>query len=413
MTESDFQAVNPPINQEEMVAFLASEGYLQADIGQLLNMSQSTVSRHLAGAETNEVLVRSVVLKLSDKRVESIREAVAKLKSWDDLKRRLKGFCGNQTLASIDVIPTTAADPSRRADPWEARCLQFGRLAARQVADYLKGSRLVGVGYGRTLASVARGFPPSPPRRQGQDPRLPAFFPTWTEPYEAADYKPISRLFHSMVEVSSTGLAKAFSQKVRGSDDGVPALNCFPSLLPLSDEFDDDDLLTLQRFYLSNSSYRAVFDDKADPVGLVYRMDTALVGVGTTDSQGPMANPNAPFSNEAIKAAGFPSGQHRRAYLGDIGGVLLRRPPTKKSHHKDGETERYAARVEKCWMGLTFGQLRDCARNAKANGHVGVIALSVGRERRDAVVEAVRLSLINRLILDSDLAAALDESDQF
>ncbi len=410
------------ITQEEIVALLASEGYSQSAIGSLLKLSQSTISRLLASSESRGYLIRDVRLNCPESRVRAIRAEVNRFEKWDDVKAKLKRLCTRKVLASIDVVPTVH-EAHGDFDPWEASCFQFGRRSTWIVVDYLKRSHWIGVSYGRTLFSVVDGLKELGPHPIGQKSEL-RFFPTWTEPYEDANYKFKSKLFPNPADLSSTRLAKAFSRALSSGDDDVPSLNCFPSLLPLEEitdsvedsvtkstgGFSADEREVIRRFYRSNKSYNRVFAPITDPEpGLIHAMDTAIVGIGTTTPQGPNANPNWHVSKTVIESAGFGQKQHEQAFVGDIGGVWLPHPHARGATKKNSRTQDYIELIRDRWMGVTGDNLKACAERAKAEDRVGVIALAVGQDRSDAVIASIRASLVNRLIIDSGLAKKLDE----
>ena len=138
-------------------------------------------------------------------------------------------------------------------------------------------------------------------------------------------------------------------------------------------------------------------------------MDTAIVSIGTTERPGAKGNPNFHVSKKMIMDAGFPEDQHEKAYLGDIGGVWLKRPNLSDTPKRTADTNlEYTKLIEDRWMGVTFEHLKKCVENASATDSVGVIAIAAGKERGEALIEALRSTLLNRLIIDSDLAEHLN-----
>jgi predicted transcriptional regulator len=414
----DFVAASPidadGFHPEEVVALLATEGHhTQADIARILKVSQSKVSRLLTTAEEKKLLVRIVQNGLSEERSHAIRAYVNQLTRNLRLTELLARQDEKGRLKEVHVIHSPVSDQiPDDIDPWEARCHEFGRRASRLVLDLIRRGRLIGVSYGRTLASMVDGIrhvsvtpPPSPEAG-------PRFFPLWTEPYEDSDYRFVSKLFPNAALLSSTRLARAIANAITGKDHDVPILNCFPSLLLLDKTFSEADIDVIRRFYHTNESFETVFGTPAHPDGgFVSRMDTALIGIGTTQNHGRNANPNYHVSKRALRIAGFSEDVHELAYVGDAGGAWLRRtqkPGGAKGKKNTAEIERYVTLFERRWMGPTQDQIARCAATVIEDGPVGVIAMAVGRERRAAVLESIRCSLVNRLIIDTDLAMSLD-----
>jgi hypothetical protein len=99
--------------------------------------------------------------------------------------------------------------------------------------------------------------------------------------------------------------------------------------------------------------------------------------------------------------------------VGEMGGVCFAKPglPAREIHELEA--------LNKRWTGIKRVHLDDCARRAREgvqprlkerfDGPPGVVVVCFGPERARFLVEAVRLGVINHLIIDDQLEEALLE----
>lgn len=128
----------PDRNEENLLRSIARLYYLedkgQAEIGRLLGMSKSTVSRKLAAARSAGIVQIRIVGENGVDRVE-------------DLERQL--------LARFPLRDAFVADAGRRLDPLRAA----GRLAAEVFVQQAPGASRIGFGWGLTISSIIDAIP--------------------------------------------------------------------------------------------------------------------------------------------------------------------------------------------------------------------------------------------------------------
>jgi DNA-binding transcriptional regulator LsrR (DeoR family) len=107
--------------------------------------------------------------------------------------------------------------------------------------------------------------------------------------------------------------------------------------------------------------------------------------------------------NKSLLAAGDITADELRALVvGDIGGVLIERPGLDKNGRKQ------VAELNAMWTGITLKDIIRIAKAGQASDRPGVIIVSIGLEKAEILAEIIRRGLVNELIIDEDLAFALN-----
>jgi hypothetical protein len=100
--------------------------------------------------------------------------------------------------------------------------------------------------------------------------------------------------------------------------------------------------------------------------------------------------------------------------LGDIGGVVLPRMLPPSVGRPAPESLAIVNEVSDRWTGIRLRHLKQCASQARSVGDLrgarpGVALLSFRPDRVGVVLEAVKLGLVNHLIISADLESAIEE----
>jgi hypothetical protein len=199
--------------------------------------------------------------------------------------------------------------------------------------------------------------------------------------------------------LTSSNIAAELGRIVNGEQYRAPWLGLVPAFIP--EEFSPRAVAVIDRMVYMVPDYATIFGkEKTKPEAcLAGRLDMLLTSVGTVE------NPLG-FGNGRLLASLGPKLTALKSEIrGDIGGVLLPRDKTRPSP--------LVSMIERRWKGIRRGHLQACARRAAGedplSGRPGVVLLSLGKERAEAVAAAVAEGLVNHLVVDQELETALEE----
>lgn len=91
-------------------------------------------------------------------------------------------------------------------------------------------------------------------------------------------------------------------------------------------------------------------------------------------------------------------------FVGDFAGNPLRADTELSS--ADSEE---AARIQSLWTGLRVEDIREIAKRANGRNRKGVIAIGIGNDRARTLLQAIKLGLVSKIILDRALFDALED----
>jgi DNA-binding transcriptional regulator LsrR (DeoR family) len=371
-------------NAQRAAFLFGAHGLSQGEIGRMLDLSQSAVSRLLKYAEHRKWLERRyrfIPDGLPSDRLQYLRRLVEP----DQLIDRLTAVESETgvRVRDVHVVDTGSSGESQKAIA--ARQTRFGRAAARTVADLMLRSDVFAVTWGRTISHIVeaiRAIVPVPATG-----RAIRFVPVCGEPTHEKSNPD-----------TSSHLAEQLHTLLRASVPGrPPSLTGVPALIPR--RFRGSDARGIRRFVEEAASYREMFGDRA----LIRQVDALLTSVGP--AKRPMG-----FVNEELRSAGSVPGrpltkeQLERLVVGDVGGVLLPRRDLDRADRREVD------QLNAMWTGITREHLERIAAQAARTRRPGVIVASFGgAERAETIAEAVRCGLVNELIIDRQLAEALTD----
>ena len=393
--------------QAYRVAYLYAEHrQSQADIATALALSQAAVSRALSRARELGCVEESYRFVrppgLSDDVIQNLENALG----YSALATKLQSL--PRPVRYLRVFDSGSDDAGEEAIKRRQR--EFGIAAAGYVVGRLRTAQRIGVAWGSTLGRVVDGI-----TRTG--------YPWRGE-----------RAFHQVVPVSAepirfgqsehtaSALARRLDIAINGelpyAKDGMPsdeeqdrrlALTGVPAFIPREiDTFiaeqkalraEERTVLAahfpsiFKTFFLQKSpAYRRIFGGDTP---LVDQLDVVLTSAGSSvRAMG--------FCNEELRNLGGVSAEElERLIVGDLGGVLLPR------HNLSEADKKEVARLSAMWTGVSYGQLDRIAQRAAESDSPGIIVLAIGRQRSEVVCEVLVRGLCNELVVDRDLAGAL------
>ena len=281
-----------PTDEDKKVAYLYSQGCNQVAIGNLLGISQPTVSRQLRAAKDGKLLVKHYKLDVSD---DEFRDIADRMHRVQELKRMIDKLPEDSQNAprGIQVFysGSSGANPSfsgeadeggydaeqRAFDDW---AITFGQNASRFVGSLLVNSENVGVGWGRTLESLVRALPIWNELAKGSNSTEPPFFlPMWGYPTVTAAERKNSKHFPWLADITSSSIAHKLNVW-SGTSHPSKSLQLVPGRVPEGVPANDLDKFSSQYLdYLPN--YRQIF---AEDGSLQKVPDTMLLSIGANDA---------------------------------------------------------------------------------------------------------------------------------
>lgn len=275
---------------------------------------------------------------------------------------------------------------------------EFGLMAARLLILPLLDAKLLGVAWGRVVNALVDGLarlPHAPSRADTANPPNPPtrVFPVCGEPLHVAT---------TLHEFSSTVIAKYVGETLdrhknaQGEKTKVPSLAGVPAYVP--GNIGRNGRGVVRKFFARVPSY-AGFCGKD---GFFSALDTIVSGVGVV---GPRSNcRQGVFVSERVIAEGSSYEEMRKLVYGDLAGVLIPRPGLAAVDLAK------VTRLNEGWTGLRLVDIQRCAKAAKGRRSGGVIVIANDPSKVELVREIVRQGLVNHLVIDASLAAALRDS---
>jgi DNA-binding transcriptional regulator LsrR (DeoR family) len=375
-------------------ARLRSQDHTQKQIADHLDVGQPDVSRLLLYAVQEGFLARAPRF-IPDRLDQKDIDAVDRLYFLDEqIRKKLDAFVPSHVRLNVRVLPE-GEEP-------------FATAAASHVMELLRQSRAVGIMWGRTLQ------------------RLASHMHTSEKPPNAAEIQciplcgdPVHLMNLRHMEFSASHLAAEIGTALDpGRTSNQPCLVGVPAYLPRRLFIRKDNLGAIwESFICEIPGYQAIFGTGAGKQKpLADSLDTIISGMGIIVPQKERANPEPPapgafheetgdFIRERVaQEENLTEASMNRFIYGDVGGWLLER---------EGLTagdRRLVDELNQGWTGLKGEQMAAVARKAKASRAPGVIILAAGPAKAAMVKEIVRRGLVNELLIDATLAAALKKA---
>jgi DNA-binding transcriptional regulator LsrR (DeoR family) len=363
----------------------------QLQIAIRLNRSQSEVSRLLKEAEDRGILktTRLIVKEGTDDR--GIDEAI-----WEQVERE---YFHDDSLAKKlrEWLPKTTENQAMR---FSVQVFEDSdgdsHAASASVLDLLKQVRLLGVMWGRTLQKLVNGIERF--RAGGFDALSLQCIPLCGDPIHTMNLE--------NQEFSASQLAARLEKVLCApSDKQLPSLTGVPAYISTRLRRKAGEVF--QAEYLEGiPGFVEIFgggrDPKRRPAPLLGIIDTVLTGVGIIDVEGANTTKDttAAFLRERIHQEGITHEELNRIVFGDIGGWLVPRPRITSKERK---------LVDELNNGWTCVKQSDLQRVARvAEKAPGMIVVASGARKSELVRHIVELGMANELIIDEDLAAALE-----
>lgn len=358
----------------------ARHGMSQEEIGKRLGgLSQSHVSRLLARAQEMGLLV--IEHRFAEELVSSERMVqLHRILETQELSSALEKFA----LKTGGIVPRISVfdtgKPRESPDTESERGRRFGRAASGRLIELLSGARIVGVAWGSTLNFLTDGLPPMP---VSSSRAVVQFVPICAElvALEAPYF-------------SSSWLATRLNQIFNG-DRGIRLqLTGIPAFIPK--RYDGVKAQAIREYISDTASYGKIF---IGPDCYVSQMDTLITGVGSASA--PIRGSTA----ELLMAADIDAATLRELVVGDIGGILIPKPTL------GAKEKRLVDEINEMWTGLSLDRLATIAkRGAGTHNHGGTIIVASGSEKLGGIIQAIRMGLINELIIDQDLESSLSKA---
>lgn len=356
----------------------ARHGLSQDEIRHYLgNVSQSHVSRLLAHAADKgwlEMELRFNDRGLSPEVMRDLQQLLAPRGLVEGLRKL--GQATGGFVPEVRVFDSGSDSPTPGA--FDLRSRRLGRSAAGRLIELLQRASIVGVTWGRTVGALVDGLE-SAGRNLGKD-RSIQFVPVTAE-----------LLTLALPDHSSTLLAERLNNSVGDGTAERLVLGGVPAFIPR--RYDAAKARAIREYVQDAASYRRIFvgDD-----ALIRQMDTIITSVGSSE------RPVGGAQSELMLAGDISAAELRSLIAGDVGGVLI-----PKSGLSAGDTA-LLTEINAMWTGITMDHLSWLARNAAQNETPGVVVIAIGRDRAEVIYEMISQNLVNQLVIDWDLANALE-----
>jgi DNA-binding transcriptional regulator LsrR (DeoR family) len=348
----------------------ASYNMSQHEIGTVLGgLSQPQVSRLLAHAEQKGYLVveqRFARELFSDDWIQEMD----RLLTPGELSGVLEKFCRRHGIRE-PRLRAFESGPGHTEVRMAQRRARFGRLAAGRMVELIEKSSVVGVAWGRTIKSIVEGMQAS---------RLPITTKGQIE-FAAVCAELVSLAQHGY---SSSILAGALDEIFNGEPGPRPQLTGFPAYVPR--HYAPEVRQSIWQFVKDTPGYNRVF---SGPGALIHRMDMLISSVGSTNM------PVLGSFDELVVAGGIPADRITRLVAGDLGGILIPRA------NLSPDESRLVEDLNEMWTGLHIEHVRDIAERGFEDPAIsGVVVVALGAGRAGVILELIRASLINEVIID-------------
>lgn len=351
----------------------------QNSISRVLGVSQPHVSRLLKRAEKYGLLyteLRFVDSGMSEEELSRLQRLLIP----DSLSAILNALAVDSGVDAPNVLVFDSGAKATNNEIFQIRTTRLGQAAAGRLDELMSTSRTMGIAWGRTVNAIVEGLSNLKLKKRALPPIT--FVPVCAELTSST-----KRVY------SSTRLAERLDEIVNRSSNHHFSLSGVPAYVPL--HFDTIKKQVIWEYVSETASHKSIF---SGPRPLINKLDTVLTSVGSSK------NPVGGAIEELAKHGGTTKKTIRNMVVGDIGGILIPKPDLNNREIEKVES------LNTMWTGMTPSQLHDIAKRCKTNKFgSGSIVIALGSERALIVHEIIRLGLVNELIIDEDLANALEK----
>ena len=366
--------------QAQQAAYLRGRHKMrQEEIGLVLGgLSQSHVSRLLARAERMGWLVtelRFVEAGIDDRALEQIRHLLEPQTLMQALEKLVNRVGGHVPHVAVFDSGGEGGSPAAM----DMRRRRLGLAAAGRLDELLQNARKIGVAWGRTVSALIDGLAEQRRRARKADAMLLAPLCAELVDLPASDYSS-SRLAERLCGILGEGASEPLSLA------GVPAY--------VPRHYPKEKAEILWEYVRDSLSYRRIF---ASAKPLICELDCVLTSTGTT--MVPVHGGTAGL----LAAGGIDIDRLRSLVLGDIGGALVPKPDL------GPEDAALVDELSRMWTGVDLKHFGAIAARARCcETRPGTVVIALGRDKAPVLLELIRGSLINALIIDRDLARDLE-----
>lgn len=357
-------------------AMLSARGDKQADIGRTLGISAPKASRVLREADRRGLRDPRPSVRLRNSSLVA-RRGANRLIFTKQLEPLLAAICPAGHICRVTVID-------------DARHNAFTHLAALAVLPNILESVLLGVAWGLSVSLVVEGLD----RLLHESPRDKDDPPVRVVPV-TGDPICVTRSVH---QYSASTLAELLDE-ILNHDGKVglgPSLSAVLAYLPYELASSRNGI---HRLLARSAGYRDVIGDRKGS-GLFQQLDALLTGIGITSAE--PGQESGVFVQERALCEDISHVELARLVQGDIAGVLI---PQAGLGPKDLSR---VDRLNKGWTGLRLDDIQKCAQRANRDSKGGVVVVAQGAIKRDFVRELLRRGLVNHLVIDGELADAME-----
>jgi DNA-binding transcriptional regulator LsrR (DeoR family) len=376
------------------VAYLRAKGLKQSDIARRLGLTRPTVSRLLAPGGKSAHYLKVQLPTFDWDRVSSEeRRALKDMDEGDSASEKLTALLAAIAPSHVKIEAHVIQDAASADAPNNSRePNSFFDSASRLIWNLLGSAEIIGITWGRTLSlllsSARRGRYTSPFEGHSKQPTV---IPLCGESLATA--RPSS--------LSSSTLAQGFGELLTNQPkQSYLSLGMIPIFFPGPEAFNAAELRAGRKLLSYSAAYREIFDgDATNNAPLAKRLDAVVTSISRINCPFGYTDNNE-FNWKILKLSKL-----EELVMGDLGGVPLAKP------NLSAKGQRELRELLGRWTGLQKDHIRGCVDRASARGSAaaGVIVVAIGVERAPTVLEAVRLGLVNRLVLDGPLSESLIE----
>jgi DNA-binding transcriptional regulator LsrR (DeoR family) len=391
-----------------LVAYYRSLGMSPKQIEALHNWSQATISRRLNQAKKAGYLQETVTFT-PGKDIDKIEDFFPNSAQEDAIESH---FGKEHLLRKVIIVPTPTATA-----PKDERTKRVGRAAAIYLANVLKDHYVVGVSFGRTLRDVVMGF--SEPYNVAVRPSregvmfVPLVGGLSVLPERSGSQRDVFECAASSLAIQ---LARVFlGESAATGQISLPTPAFVPTIfLADTPPKDWDDRINVARqFVKSIPEYRQIFGigeaRNRDPGALIGQMDIMLTSVGGLLDPTASSQPGTQSSEAGWMSTSGPVTTEEYAQLasegvvGDIAGHFIT-----DSEVTEFGKDSIITKVNRRVFGASPRDFQVCAQRTYENDRPGVVMVASTANKAKAVVSAINKGCVSTLIIDQELADAME-----
>jgi DNA-binding transcriptional regulator LsrR (DeoR family) len=385
-----------------LVAYYRSLGMKPEEITDLLKISLPTVSRRLQDARDKGYLKEMSVLNIPKEDLEVIYPYLSDYPR----AKRFQEFFGKRFLQKVIIVPDISSlvgSPKKPVNNLEL----IGRVAAVHLSSVLKDGYIVGVSFGRTIQAMtkaARELFHAGEKRLREVQFIPLIGGLSVLPQLTA-----SELYSLAFECSASELAASLALTFKGditNQLSLPTPAFVPQEFLKGREDYEERIKVAHEFVSSIPEYTKIFGRRSAAMGrdqeaLISKMSIMITSVGgpLSESEAGWLGKGGPIIDEEERKKLEEAG-----VVGDICGHFITMDQV-----ADFPPDHIVSKVNRRVFGPSPLDFRNCAQRALKNNEPGVIMIANSAHKAAAVLSAIRGGCVSTLIIDKELADAMEE----